>query len=151
VPIFRKRSEISPFDVPDEWNVLRGEHDGRPMLVRVNVGLKLVTGHSEFGYQIGVAIPLNNPQENGWPTPQEDQELDAIEERLSRELEETHRAILAAVITTSGMREFVLYTRSRDWIGAWAPTFDAATERHKVQVMAQPDPEWSVFRRFTGA
>jgi hypothetical protein len=147
VPIFKK-SKVAPFDVPDEWDVLRGEHGGRPMLVRINTGLKQVTGHPDYGVQVGVAVPLNDPLDNGLPTPQEDQQLGLIEQRLHAELEGTRRAVLSVVITTGGMREFVFYAASRDWIGAWAPKFDEATGSHTVQVMARPDPEWSVFRRF---
>jgi len=145
-----KKPKAFPFDAPDEWGVIRGEHQGQPMLVRVNLGLTQVVGHPDYGVQMGVAVPLNSPLPDGWPAPQEDEQLRAIEENLQRELEGTERAVLAAVITTGGMREFVFYTRSRDWIREWAARFNKATDSHTVQVMAQQDPKWSVFLQFAG-
>jgi hypothetical protein len=37
-----------------------------------------------------------------------------------------------AVITTGEMREFVFYTRSDDWIRAWAGSFIDSVETHEV-------------------
>jgi hypothetical protein len=147
VPLFKKAMG-SPFDTPDEWAVLRGNYEGRPMLVRVNVALRALAGHPDYGTQIGVDVPLNSPRDDGFPTPEEDQQLGAIQDRLQQELEATKRAVLTAVITTSGMREFVFYAATREWIEEWAPRFDHAVDSHTVQVIAQSDPDWSVYWQF---
>jgi hypothetical protein len=150
LPIFKKKKP-DPFDIPEAWHVLEGQYDGRRMLVRLNAALTEAEGHPDYGFQLGVAVPLNDPLDDGWPTPEEDQQLEAIETRLQKELEETRRAVLAAIITTGGMREFVFYTSTRDWIEAWAPRFDQETEGHAIQVMVRPDSEWSVYRSFRGS
>jgi hypothetical protein len=46
------------------------------------------------------------------------------------------------------MREFVLYAASRDWIKEWAGEFIHSIRSHTIQVMEQPDPEWSVYEGF---
>ena len=58
------------------------------------------------------------------------------------------RAVLVGVITTNGTREFVMYTGSGDWIAALHEELKAALPTHEVQVIAQTDPSWSVYRQF---
>jgi Family of unknown function (DUF695) len=140
------RSKPSPFDAPDEWDILEGTHNGGPMIVRLRSGLRASAGHKDFGIQIGVAVPLKDPSSNGLPTTGEDHQLGTIEARLSRDLESSGRAVLAAVITTSGMREFVFYSGSKDWIQDWANGLQATTDTHQIQVLSQSDPKWSVYR-----
>ena len=120
------------------------------MIVRLRSGVRRAAGHKDFAVQIGVAVPLNDPSSDGLPTADESQQLGAIEERLSKDLEEPRRAVLTAVITTSGMREFVLYTGSKGWIRDWTERFQAETATHQIQVMSQPDPKWSVYRSLAG-
>lgn len=58
------------------------------------------------------------------------------------------RAALVAVLTTSGMREFVLYARDANWIGAFHHQLQAAVTSHEVQVIGVRDPAWSVYEQF---
>ena len=53
---------------------------------------------------------------------------------------------MVAVITTSGMREFVLHSDSSDWIGGFQQDLAAALPTHQVQVLAQLDLEWTVYK-----
>jgi hypothetical protein len=73
-------------------------------------------------------------------------ELAAIEELLV-EMVGTH-AVLVGVITTSSMREFVLYSPE----GSWIPEFHADLQRevqsHRIDAMARTDADWSVYRSF---
>jgi hypothetical protein len=59
-------------------------------------------------------------------------------------------AILVAVVTTSGMREFVLYTGTSDWIPDFHQTMIRSTSSHEVQCMAANDPGWEVYRLLAG-
>jgi type IV secretory pathway TrbD component len=70
---------------------------------------------------------------------------DAVIERAG------NRAVLVGVITTSGMREFVLYTGSGEWIAAFHQDLIAALPTHTVQVMAKTDPKWSTYRQFASS
>lgn len=65
--------------------------------------------------------------------------------------ESDQAAIVVAVITPGGMREFVLYARDRDEIRAKHLQLQAQVPHHERQLMIQPDPGWATFGRFRQA
>lgn len=105
-------------------------------------------GHPDFAIQIGIAVPLLNPDPGGLPRPDETEQLHSIEDTVDRLL--GGRAVMVAVITTGEMREFVLYTGSGDWIAQFHTDLQAAVDTHEVQVVAQRDPDWNVYTSLSG-
>jgi hypothetical protein len=124
--------------------VVTGTHDGKPLISRFDTSAEQLKGR--YSIQVGVAVSLNDPTPEGWPTPEEDQQLAAIEARIVRDADE--QSVLAGVITTGGMREFVLYTNTSAWIEDFHNVLRAAVPTHDVQVMAKTDPDWSVYKSF---
>ena len=99
-----------------------------------------------YSIQVGVAVPLNDPTPEGWPTPEEDQQLAKIESIVVRKADQ--ESVLVGVITTGGMREFVLYTNSSVWIEEFHRVMKEEVPTHQIQVMARTDPKWSVYKSF---
>jgi hypothetical protein len=52
------------------------------------------------------------------------------------------------VITGTDMREFVFHAQDGNWIAEFHRQAEAAVSTHAVQVIAETDPGWSVFREF---
>ncbi|MDH5615712.1 MAG: DUF695 domain-containing protein [Acidimicrobiia bacterium] len=124
--------------------IITGTHEEKPLIARFDTSSEQLKGR--YSVQVGVAIPLNDPTPEGLPTPGEDEQLGTIEATLLRKIDQ--QCVLVGVITTAGMREFVLYTNSSAWIEAFHQAFQAAVPTHQVQVMAKTDPDWSVYRSF---
>lgn len=131
----------------DRWSVASGHHDGKPLVVRCNTALRTMVGSPTHSIQVGVAVPLLAPDGNGFPEGEEQDQLHAFEDALIATVAD--RAVLAAVISTGGMREFVLYSGERDWLPALHADLKSLLPDHEVQMMAQTDPAWSVYRFFT--
>jgi hypothetical protein len=131
-------------EIADEWQVFEDVHDGSPLIARFNVGARLLVKDPRYPIQIGVAVPFREPDANGLPGPADVKALIDFEELLAHRPE----AVFVGVITTAGMREFVLYTGSSDWIEGFHRVLEAALPTHEVQVMAQTDPAWSVYLQF---
>jgi hypothetical protein len=129
-----------------EWGVSEGNYDGNPMFARFNAAFKDCPDRATYPIQIGVALPLHSPNEQGLPRKPEFVELDAAEETVIDEAGE--RAILVGVITTRGMREFVLYTATAEWIESFDLALQQRVESHTVQVMAKNDPKWTTYRQY---
>jgi hypothetical protein len=118
------------------------------MIVRVNVALSQFVGHSEYSTQLGIAVPLQDPQSNGLPSPAEDRRLSRIEDELADLLTAGRASLFACVVTTAGMREFVFYTGD---VESAVERVAQVQERHRnqeLQVMHQADPAWDVFGQF---
>src|SRR5438477_8193661 len=103
---------LESLSAEDQWAVAQGENNGNPMIVRVNSSAKDYAGHPELPIRLGIAVPLNAPNEHGFPGEAEAQQLGDIEDRLFDTIGSLGRVVL--IITTSGMREFVSYVRAAD-------------------------------------
>jgi uncharacterized protein DUF695 len=83
------------------------------------------------------------------PQASELEELNRIEDRLFATLEIATRSIVVAVITTNGMREFVLYAQDPVEIQARLGQLkEGIDSQHEVQMMSLPDPTWRTFSQF---
>lgn len=135
--------------VTNDWTVIHGLLNGRPLITRFNVGLKELAGHPDYDHQVGIAVPLETPNDHGLPGVEEDRQLGQVEDAIANVLEEGHESLLAGVISTGGMREFVFYTSDP---AAVRQKFERLCEEitsHRIQLMIQQDPRWSVYNQFT--
>ena len=146
---FKKRYQLkTQIDPEGRWSVSQGTYEGKPLFARINMSLKSLVGHPEYSSQVGVAVPLHTPNEHGFPTQKESEELNSIEDSLCSELLVDNESLFAVVITTNGMREFVFYTSDPTSAQAKVAKVSQLVTGHEVQLMVQPDPEWNVYKRF---
>jgi hypothetical protein len=142
----RSNTEPLPDDTTGPWSVSRAEYDGNPMVLRLNDGLRDITGHKRYPTQAGIAIRCNTPDEHGLPSPRDTAAFDGFEDQFDQLFCEGQSALFAAVISTNGMREFVFYvsdeSRFREQFRRWAET----PKTHRVQMILRRDPQWSVYR-----
>jgi hypothetical protein len=131
-----------------KWSILQGQYQGKPMLVRRNDSAKQLSANSNYTYRVGIAIPLLNPNNDGFPTKEETAVLNAIEDDLSKELERDQRSIFVLAITTNGMREFVFYTHEPQMI---APALDSIRKTYaprEIQSYIREDAKWELYRQY---
>jgi Family of unknown function (DUF695) len=147
-PFKKRHPEVPTEGVSESWSMFQGEDNGKPLIARANVGLKPFVGHPRYAHQIGVAIPLRAPDENGFPSSDESAELTDIEDKLCAELTGGNESLFAAVITTGGMREFVFYTSDSKSAELKLKKISETILTHTLQGMIRDDKEWSVYRQF---
>jgi hypothetical protein len=136
--------------IPDgPWSVGQGEFDDRPIIVRANTGAASRAGDSRYRHRLGVALPLREPDEHGFPQPEESAELDAIEVKLVPALTDKGTAVLVLVITTAGMREFVFYTSEPTSVAPTLRRIQKEVGTHEIQHVLAEDPEWDVYNMFS--
>ena len=127
------------------WSVAEGKHGGRAMFVRRNTGYREFESVPGYEHQDGIAVPLRNAEENGLPGPVELALLGEIEEIICGLLEEQAESILVAVITTSGMQEFVFYTRDPHCVQKRFEELRKRINSHEIQLMIQSDKTWRIY------
>lgn len=132
--------------LPDgPWTVATGDSDGKPLFVRLNTGAAAVAGHSALGHRVGVAVLLQAPDPSGLPSAQESATLAQIEDALEGALRVGHEAILVLVLTTDGMREFVLYSAAPQNLEAAISSVRAQFPSYAIQFYVEPDGEWDAY------
>ena len=143
-------SAVSPSnpDTDGPWTIATAAPDAPPLIARVNQGAAARRGHPDYRTQVGIAVPFHAPDARGFPTPAEDAQVRAIEAALRAALLPGDLAVLAAVLTTEGMREFVWYTRDPDAVPAMVKAVATTVRTHQLQLMMQEDAEWEVYAVF---
>jgi len=128
------------------WEISQGRRNRQVIFTRFNKAFASAGDRTEYGIQVGVAVPLIDPDSAGLPQGLEHGQLNEIEDLI---LGQTRgRAVLVGVITTQSMREFVLYTRDSQWIPEFHQALRGQVTHHDIQVMAQRDPSWDTYRSF---
>ncbi len=147
---FKKNAPTSDqLPIGGPWAIRHGEHDGSVMIVRSNTGYRKFGSVPGYEHQAGIAVPLRAPETTGLPSPEEDAELTAIENAICPTLEEKVESLLVAIITTSGMREFVFYTRAPQELRQRFEVLRHRITSHEIQLMVQPDKDWVVYAQLT--
>jgi len=135
----------------ENWTIKQGVMNGKPIITRSKEGADKAY-LSEFPFQIGIAVPLQSPREDGFPTKEEGETLYKIEDALENEICESGDAVFVMSITYKGMREFVFYSRK------WSPeTFEKKINflkekthiQHQLQFMMQEDKDWATYRLYS--
>lgn len=142
-----KKETLSPVRLPvaGPWSVAKGKHSGQDMFVRRNTGylpLKSVPGYE---HQVGIAVPLRKPEATGLPGAAELALLSEIEDIICSSLEEQAESLMVAVITTSGMQEYVFYSRDPHSVQQRFEEFRKRITTHEIQLMIQSDKAWRVY------
>ena len=130
------------------WAVAQGTHNEKPLFVRYNTDAKRLIGHPEYAHQVGIAIPLHNPDQAGLPNNEEMDQLNEIEKMLIKQLESDNESLLVAVITTNGMRELILYTSDPMQVKEKMSKIKERDLSHELQMMIQPDKDWVILKQF---
>jgi len=119
------------------------------MVVRANAGYREFGSLPGYEHQVGIAVPLRAPESTGLTSPAEDAELGEIEDVICNSLQEHAESLLVAVITTSGMREFVFYTRAPEQLQQRFQQLRDRITTHRIQLMIQPDKTWGVYAQLS--
>jgi hypothetical protein len=143
--LFKKRIPTYPNEC--SWTVSKGLHGGQPIVLRVNADARQLAGHAEYKFRIGVAVPLRCPGENGLPTPEENLEINAIEDLLCEGFERDRAALHAVAIATQGMKEFVFYTKAPKEAAQTFEEIRTKVTTHELQCVIAEDGQWSVYKQ----
>jgi hypothetical protein len=148
-PFKKKTLEPDRLPLDGPWTVFEGQHDSQIMFVRTNTAYREYGSVAGYEHQVGIAVPLKNAAGSGLPTSEENTELDEIEDAICSSLEEHAESLLVAVITTSGMKEFVLYTRDPQSVKRRFEQLRNRITSHEIQLMIQADKTWRTYAQLS--
>ena len=148
-PLFgKKKKEDDLTEQEDTWIVSQGIHNDSPMIARYDAKYKNFKNRKKYKYQVGVAIPLNNPNPGGLPDPEENRALSDIEDKIDNILCIDDNTLFVSVLTTGVMKEFVFYTSDPETIKIHFENLQNQISSHKIQLMIQIDEDWDAYEYF---
>lgn len=123
-----------------------GEHFGAFMNVRLRTDLDQAKDRDKWPARVGISLPLLAPDEHGQPSADEMGALGAAEDMIRIAVGEL--AIKAIVITMSGQREFVLYSRSTEWAPELEQELRQLLTSYNARIVIDSDDEWAFYDSF---
>jgi hypothetical protein len=116
------------------------------MFTRINVSAKQLMGDKRFSNQMVVCIPLQTADNTGMPNPSELEQIGAFEDALIADLNTKKTAVLAAVTTCDGLRNYFFYTGAPEVVRQAANDAKSKVKSHELQFSTRPDPTWNLYK-----
>jgi len=136
------------WSIPKSWAIAEGRHEGKAVATRFNIALRPIAGREEFPDRIGIIAPIRTPNDRGFPGRGEIRQLDVIEELIEKRMSISNESLIAGVVTSNGLREFVVYTSNVEAAKAKADAIAREVTTHELQIIVRNDPQWRVYRTF---
>ena len=147
-PFSKKTAEFRPPVGPDSWSLAQGERDGFPMIVRIANAYRGLAPLPEYNHHLIVSVHLRNPRPNGFPSSEEGDDLQALEENLGRLLETGNDSLSVLVVTNNGLRDFIFYTRNVEGMKQRTEEAVPIFKGFEVELSIEPDAEWRIYQHF---
>jgi len=132
--------------IADQWTLYEGAwHNGLPILLRIREDLNGFIGHPDYHTGFRITWAFQNPKEDGYPSTSDKTQLERFENLFFNAVEEEQQAIVAAVITHNGERDWTIYT-SNSKITHERLLYSLKGEpRYPIEIITAPDPDWNEY------
>ena len=140
------RSEIDAFVDGSNWVVESGEKTSAPYLLRYRS--PTLSSQEIGGYKHLLRIVWIYAEENSGKLPSSDDlnTMAAFEELLATTIEKDQLAVLTAVLTFDGARQWVFYTDDVNKCGEIINSWPQTAEPFPIEIDTFVDPEWKYLR-----
>jgi hypothetical protein len=108
-------------------------------------------GHPAYRHQVGIALIIERPREDGMPDPKESELIYGLEDTIQAALEEDNQSLLVAKWFVGGCRELVFYTTDVKGMSHRVDEIARCGTRNQIQMTVNKDPSWKVLRNFQAA
>ncbi len=112
------------------------------MVLRINSCAAKYAAHPELPIRLGVTVAFNAPNEHGFCTPEEGEQLNQIEDQLISRLQANHAGFLVLVVTYGGKREFIFYVHDEQQASTAVEVVRDRMTSHSLQYGLQADRKW---------
>lgn len=139
-----------PYEIRElGWAIAEGKTDEYSFQVRFRC-FPVDFSKDSYPVRINVFWGMARPLEDGLASQVDIPIMQKFEERIVRTSELDGSAILAAVLTGRGEREFVFYARSTDAFLCKLNEIPQETDRYPIQIHSSNEPGWDYFCNVIG-
>lgn len=124
------------------WELYEKQYQGRVVRLRLNDAIEEYVCHPRYMHQVCISMQLNDVDENGFPFPEECKLLDELELLLKDRLEPQQISVFAAVITSEGLRMYIIYTYRPEFCQTVVKEINKDWIYHGISSTTQEDRNW---------
>lgn len=133
--------------IKESWSLFKLNKNGKNYIVRCNSWLWNMIADPKYPYKVGIAIPLEQVDENGFPTKKVAAELYRLEDTIIQEMQKAKESLFAGSITGGEIKEFFLYTSNISGIKKKLNKIKNLFKNYELQLSIVEDKNWDVFKQ----
>jgi hypothetical protein len=134
--------------IPDNWSVYQGDNSGNIMIIRKNNGYEQYAGNKAYPMRCGIALKFLIKTDNGLPLIAKEPALERIEKDIFENFQSDFNSLIVLVITTSGFREYVLYTNDVKKFENRYIKLKSKYSQYTFSTYNEEDKEWATYKSF---
>ncbi|MCW9013568.1 MAG: DUF695 domain-containing protein [Gammaproteobacteria bacterium] len=127
-----------------DWSVYFRDYQGHPLSLRLNKNVEAYICHAKYIYQLTITVPLSTMDIDGYPYAEENRLLMELEALLQDRLETSSVSVFVAVVTTDGVRMFILYTFLPEYCEKMVKEINRDWVYHNLAAEIQQDEHWEL-------
>ena len=143
--IVQSQSKSMSMELNDTWFGLESSLDGNPVILRGRDHLNNFKKSGIYSNLIELTWKMENPTDNGIPTPKENIFMGEIEDALIESLEYDLQTILTIVHTTNNERTWIFYTTSVSEFGKRLNNTLSNYRRIPIEMETEEDADWDLY------
>lgn len=128
------------------WSISEGFSSEMPFIIRFRTPVLEPKEVGEYTSLLTVVWPYAEEDSGEMPTETESKEMEIFEDRLLKAWESDATAVLTAVFTFDGARQWVFYTRDRNRCTLLLHQMPQEEEPYPIELETEEDPEWEYLR-----
>ncbi|WP_093286236.1 DUF695 domain-containing protein [Pseudoxanthomonas sp. CF125] len=128
----------------DRWSLAEGTHNDKPLVIRFRDEFLNKPDLSSHPRLVRVVWSYQ-ANTSGMPGSDASDQMGVFEDRLVAAVEPSQTAVLVAVLTNDGQREWLFYTPDVSEFGRRLTEMPQEKDRYPIDISTESDPEWSTF------
>src|SRR6185369_1810783 len=129
------------------WTLLEGEVGTGPFLLRFRTPVLAPPATTGFGHVLKIVWPYADENTGAMPSAEDSQRMAEFENRFCEVVEHDATAILTAVLTFDGERQWVVYSGDIPECGRRLNSMPQNAEPYPLELTTEHDPDWQYLRR----
>jgi hypothetical protein len=131
----------------DRWTLVEGENDHGPFLLRYRTPVLEPPDTRGYGRILKIIWAYADEGTGALPGAEDSEQMAEFEDRFCEAVEHDATAILTAVLTFDGARQWVFYTGDVQECGERLNNMPQNDEPYPIELTAEPDPDWRYLRK----
>jgi hypothetical protein len=130
----------------DHWDVAEVVTEVGVALIRYRTPVLTVTDVKSHGRVLKIIWAFANEGSGALPSDEQSAKMRVFEDRFCEAVERDAHAVLTAVLTFDGARQWVFYTGDVRECGARLGAMPQEADPYPLELTAEDDPEWRYLR-----
>jgi hypothetical protein len=126
----------------DRWTAVEGGTDIGPFLLRYRTPILAPPDTKGYGHVLKIVWPYADENTGALPSREDSEQMAKFENRFCEAVEQDATAILTAVLTFDGARQWVFYTGDVRQCGERLNNMPQNDEPYPLELTTEQDPDW---------